>query len=294
MGGASINETSSLGQGEYWRPCNASGVLENNAHIGHYFGHFLIFKPDGPIEPQRVGHEIDPLISECLKWNASKATTMKLKHSLLTLLVAVMFPASPVNGTVDSTVTALNLTVRVQGDFTVNGDVETGRVIVVRVGAKQIIELLEDLFDTNYPAGAKLFVTVDGDVWIVDNRGNFLDDVSDFVSADLDFSIEIFKGTFNFETEQENSVINFLIRFFIDIPADIKTVTAGGGGDGGGVFLELFGVAKENFTGGKPKPDGTQVFRGTINAGLAGSGTVDDRDAVAEGNVILNGKEVED
>ena len=219
---------------------------------------------------------------------------MKLKHSLLTLLVAVMFPASPVNGTVDSTVTALNLTVRVQGDFTVNGDVETGRVIVVRVGAKQIIELLEDLFDTNYPAGAKLFVTVDGDVWIVDNRGNFLDDVSDFVSADLDFSIEIFKGTFNFETEQENSVINFLIRFFIDIPADIKTVTAGGGGDGGGVFLELFGVAKENFTGGKPKPDGTQVFRGTINAGLAGSGTVDDRDAVAEGNVILNGKEVED
>jgi hypothetical protein len=221
---------------------------------------------------------------------------MKLKHSLLALLAAAMFPASPVQATVDSTVTAFNVTLRVQGDFTENGDVLTGKVIVLRVGAKQIIELLEDLFDTDYPPGAKLFVTTDGDVWIVDNQGDFLDDVSEFVSADLNFEVEVFKGTFNFETEQENSVINFVISFFVDIPDDIKVTTLGvnGGGIGDGIQFELFGIAKENFTGGKPKPDGTQVFKGTINADLAGVGSVDGSDAVAEGHVTLNGKEVED
>ena len=219
---------------------------------------------------------------------------MKLKHSLLALLAAAMFPASPVHATLDSTVTAFNVTLRVQGDLTEEGDVLMGKVIVIRVGAKQIIELLEDLFDTDYPAGAKLFVTVDGDVWIVDKEGDFLDDVSEFVSADLNFGVEVFKGTFNFETEQEKSVINFLISFFIDIPADIKVATQGVNGIGGGVELELDGVAKENFTGGKEKPNGEQVFKSTVTAGLAGFGFIDGSDAVAEGNVTLNGKEVED
>ncbi|MCW1922219.1 hypothetical protein OKA05_06620 [Luteolibacter arcticus] len=220
---------------------------------------------------------------------------MKLKHSLLTLLAAAMFPAMPVHATVDSTVTGLNLTLRVQGAFTENGDVQTGKVEVVRLGAKQIIELLGDLFEEDYPAGSKLFITVDGDVWIVNKKGEFLDDISEFVSADLDFTIEVFKGTFNVETEEEKSVIHFVIGFLINIPDDIKVPARGVMGVGNGIEIALSGIAKENFTGGKPKPDGSQTFHGTVNAGLSGTGSVDGADAVVEGSVTLNGKEtVED
>jgi hypothetical protein len=213
---------------------------------------------------------------------------MKLKHSLLGLLsAAVMIPAA--QATIDATLTNLNLSVRVQQESTENGDVVTYRYGVFRLGAKQVIQLLENLLDVSFGKGAKLYVTSDGDVWVLDNKGDFLEDVTDWVSVDYDSPTYISKGTYNYETEQENTHNEFLIWLSLDIPEFGKFPTPTGD-FGGGIELEAGGLAKENFNASKPKNDGSQTTTSNTTAGLAGWAYVDGEEGVTEGNMSLSGK----
>lgn len=238
-----------------------------------------------------------------------KANIMKLKHSLLTLLAVVMLPATPVQGTVDSFVTALNLSLLVQSELESEDGILEGKTANVRLGAKQILELLEDELETDFPAGSRLFIALNGDilargigesndVLVVDKKGNELANVSDYITAFIDFENSTFKGFYNELTDQEKSVIHFLLGYEISLPTGSMVVSAaaprGGKGIENGIDLEVFGIAKENFKGSKPKNDGTQNFTGKISARLIGLGTVDGANALANGNTSLSGKETVD
>lgn len=220
---------------------------------------------------------------ECIKNSA-----MKLKPSLLALLFAAMIPVTPVEATVNSRIESMLLTVRLQGDTDINGDLFIGDIVVVRVTARELLLALEDAYETDYPVGSSLMITTDGEVLVIDRDGNVLEVVEEYITAILDFDNSLFDGRYNVETEQENSRIVFNMWLNFSLP----TVTPQGPGIQLPDFnLMLRGVAFESFNTNKPNQQGVQTSKGTIRADLTGSGDLDEDPIFGEGPIILRGKE---
>jgi hypothetical protein len=203
---------------------------------------------------------------------------MKTNTSLLPLLAAALLPASPVLATVPSTLT-LDVKVYYQESFEVEGDLELGDVHCFRVNSKELLALLEDELETDFPVGSKLLVYPDGDVVVIGRDGDFITGVTDYLKAHFDED-SLFDGKYNVDTEQENSHYYFSFGMLFEFPEE-------------DLLLEMRGLAIEHFTGSKPKSDGKQTFKGNIRSNLTGQGKWDGALVFAEGSASLAGKVVE-
>ena len=195
------------------------------------------------------------------------------------LLAAVLLPASPVMATVPSTLT-LDMKVYYQESLDKEGDNLLGDVHCFRVNAKELLALLEDELEMDFPPGAKLLVYPDGDVDVVENDGDYIATVYDYLYAIFEYDDELFDGNYNFETEQEKSRIYFPFGLMLDLPEE-------------DLVMEMRGLAIENFTGSKPNPNGKQTFKGNIQCNLTGRGKWNGEAVFGEGHASLVGKEVE-
>ena len=201
-------------------------------------------------------------------------------YTPLMLLAAALLPASPVLATVPSTLT-LDVKVYFQESIGEEGDLLLGDVHCFRLNTKELLALLEDELEMDFPPGAKLLVFPDGDVDVVENDGDFVAGVSGFVHAIFDYDDELFDGKYNFDTEQEKSRIYFPFALQFELPEE-------------DLMMEMRGLAIENFTGSKPAPNGRQTFKGNIHCNLTARGDWNEETVFGEGHASLAGKEVED
>ncbi len=202
---------------------------------------------------------------------------MKMKSLRTLLLVAAMaLPALPASATVPAPL-VLNFTyyAQVSENLDGNGNVH-GVVQAARLDSKALLKLLSLETGIIFPKGAKIIIYPDGDSAVVDKHGEFIVDTTELLFAD--FGNSLFDGFFNVNTDHEKSNIFMTFTLTLDLPEQ-------------GLFLEMTGLARENFKASKPDKNDNQKQKGSIKVNVSGQGALEEELILGDGTVKLNGKE---
>jgi|GEM_PF-4169440 len=199
-----------------------------------------------------------------------KTITFKL------LLASGLFllPALSAQASVNST---LRLDVKCYYQFktSVSGVKSIGIAKVVRLDSKQLIVILGKQAGIRYPGGSQLEVTVNGQVFITNSKGDRLGNVSKYLQANLDTQSRVSDGFHNNQTNQETTRNYFPVSFTMDLPAVKGTV---------------YGMANELFKITPPTGDGLQLTIGHTDADVNGTGSFSGALAHYNGKLALDGR----
>ncbi len=198
--------------------------------------------------------------------------THPLRLILATSLFVLAAPA--LHAGVDSALT-LTLTCYTQEKVTSSGDNDTGKVNAMRLNAKQLLSLLAEQINVNFPNGSQLRVADDGKVYVADSNGVRLRDVNAYFQANLNENARLFDGSRNRVTGQENTQSYFPVTFTINLAVLKGTVR--------GLLIEKFTVSSADRYGvQRINQDGSS----TVN----GSGTYNGGDAYFDGTLKIKGQ----
>lgn len=225
---------------------------------------------------------------------------MKLKSPGFSLLFAVMFPvALPVQATPEKNfVTPFLATGQYQVPQAIQAsgfeDKLVGKLQSVRLNGKDLLNLISQATETNFPRGAKILVDLDGfkladkfitssalvgGTFVVDKNGVVLANASPYVIVTFNFDALIFAGTVDFENDKEKTKNKF--------PATVQLLFPDRDID-----ITFVGNCFENFSMSAPNNEGVQRVKGTTRFQGEGSGFFDDNPFIGSLDMILKGNEL--
>ncbi len=95
------------------------------------------------------------------------------------------FPTASLQAGVTS-VMNLDLRCYIQEKTSIRGDIDAGKVKIIRMSSKQLLRLVGDQLGVRFGSGSQLKVTEEGKVIVEDVTGRIVNDVSQFFRASLD------------------------------------------------------------------------------------------------------------
>lgn len=200
---------------------------------------------------------------------------MKSKSLKLILSAGLfLFPAIS-QASVDSLL-KLELKCYFQERITQSDTKETGRVKIARFDSKQLLKIISKEAGVRFPGGSQLKVASDGKVYVADNKGRLVRNVSNYLKAEIDDQNSLFDGQYNRETGKEHSRNYFPIAFTINLPELKGTVE---------------GIAIEDFKAYAADNLGVQRLTGKTASAVNGKGSIEGKLAYYEGMLRLDGKQ---
>lgn len=222
---------------------------------------------------------------------------MKLNSPRMMLLCAAMFPATPVQATPEKNYA----TPFIAGQFQVSEEIKgsgledkiIGKLQTVKLNGKDLLDLISEATETEFPKGARLLVdlggikaasvspmggTTAGSVWVVDRDGDPILNASSYLFFTFDFNALIYSGLVDFLNEKEKTKNQF--------PATLRMVFPQREID---VFFQ--GNCFENFRMSSPNADGIQNVRGVTRFAGDGHGVFEGELFVGSTDIVLRGNE---
>jgi hypothetical protein len=224
---------------------------------------------------------------------------MKLKSPGFSLLCAVMFPAAlPVQATPEKNFATPFMSgfFQVPSSLVTSGveDKLVGKLQGVRLNGKDLLNLISEETEIEFPRGARLLVDLDsfkladkfitssalvGGTFVVDRNGAVLVNASPYVIVTFNFDDLIFSGVVDFENDKEKTKNRFPATVQIIFPhRDIDVLFTGN--------------CFENFSMSAPNNQGEQRVKGTTRFQGEGSGFFDDNTFIGSLDMLLKGNEL--
>jgi hypothetical protein len=199
-------------------------------------------------------------------------------------LLLALFGAGEARATIPSCLSFTGY-VYLQGDETYDAktNVLKSKLLKVRLGTKELLLLVQDLFPGVVFPKSGLCIEVDPDsgtgsttVRLKSKDGTVNLNITAYLSFFFDFAFgEFFNGTYHNVTAKEKSTILFPIEITVN-SAD--------------VHFDVTGMGTELFNAAAMKTDGSQSISGSIKSRVAGTGTVAGQAALIDGSVSLMGR----
>lgn len=222
---------------------------------------------------------------------------MKLNSPRMMLLCAAMFPAMPVQATPEKNYA----TPFIAGQFQLSEEINTsstldqviGKLQTVKLNGKDLLELISEATETEFPKGARLLVDLGGfkgasvapmggttiaTTWVVDRHGDPILNASAYLLFTFDFNALIYSGLVDFLNDREKTKNQFPATLRMLFPhRDIDVLFQGN--------------CFENFRMTSPDSQGIQNVRGVTRFAGDGHGFFEDELFVGSADVILRGNE---
>ncbi|QJE96190.1 hypothetical protein [Luteolibacter luteus] len=222
---------------------------------------------------------------------------MKLDSPKMLLLCAAMFPALPVQATPEKNY----VNPFIGGQFQLSEEINptssldkiVAKVQTVKLNGKDLLQLISEATETEFPKGARLLVDLSGikaagvaplggttiaTTWVVDRDGTPLLNATEFLLFTFDFNSLIYSGLVDFLNNKEKTKNQF--------PATLRMVFSHRDID---VFFQ--GNCFENFRMSSPNSQGVQHVHGVTRFAADGHGFFNDELFVGSTDIILRGDE---
>lgn len=159
-----------------------------------------------------------------------------MKSKTLQLIIAaglLICPALAQETSVNSFLT-LDMKCYYQKSGTPSGTIGAGKVGVIRVGSKQLLQLAANQLGVRFPNGSRLLATPDGSIFAVNQKGALLRDLSPYFTLTRDTANLLFDGRSK-QPEGKQTSRNYY-------PVALAFNVAGVNGSVGGILIETFKI----------------------------------------------------
>ena len=173
------------------------------------------------------------------------------------------------------TVLKVELNCYYQAKTSVSGDVASGKVGIVRVNSKQLLNFIGRERGIRFANGSQLMVTDSGDVYVADSDGNSILDVNEYVHVSFAKEKQLYNGKINTSTGKEDS------RNYYRLALKLNLSTLKG---------SLRGIGIEDLLVTAPDKDGIQIARGNTASTVNGRGVVNGGPGYFDGRINLKGR----
>ncbi len=196
--------------------------------------------------------------------------------ALKTLFAAglLLFPTMSAQAGLNSDI-KLDVNCYFQAKTSFSGNVDAGKVGIVRLGAKQLLNLIGREKGIRFPSGSRLMADEVGNVFIADSLGNSIMDASPYAKLEYYKNNELLDGAINVSTGKEQSRTYYRLALKLNLTSLVGT---------------LRGVAVEALLVSAPDRNGIQITRGTITSTVNGKGSVNGGAGYYDGKIVLEGR----
>lgn len=200
---------------------------------------------------------------------------MKSKTLQLIITAGLLICPALAQETSVSSILTLDMKYYYQQSGTPSGTAGAGKVGVVRVSSKQLLNLAANQLGVRFPNGTRLLATAEGGVFAVNQKGTVLNDLSALFVLTRDTANLLFDGRSKQPAGQQTSRNYY--------PATFTFKVGGLDGSVGGILIETFEITA---------PDKFSIRRisSDSNTEVSGKGTYNNSLSYYEGKLKLTGR----
>jgi hypothetical protein len=174
-----------------------------------------------------------------------------------------------------NTVIKVDINCYFQAKVSASGGVDAGKVGIVRLSSKQLLNLIGREKGIRFPATTQLMADDRGNVYAANSDGDPIMDASPYIRLEFYKGSELLNGKVNVATGKEDSTSHYRLALKLKLTNLVGT---------------LRGVAVENLLVTAPNKDGTQIARGNTDSSVNGKGRVNGGTGYYDGKINLKGR----
>lgn len=222
---------------------------------------------------------------------------MKLNPPRMMLLCAAMFPALPVQATPEKNYVNPFIGGQFQLSEELNPSSTEDKIIAkvqtVKLNGKDLLELISEATETEFPKGARLLIdfgatkgssvaptgsSTSATTWVVDRHGDPILNATAYLLFTFDFNSLIYSGLIDFLNDKEKTKNQYPATLWMRFPHRV-------------IDIYFQGNCFENFRMSSPNSQGVQHVHGITRFAGDGHGYFDDERFVGSTDIVLRGDE---